>query len=475
MEWLPYVHDAIEYIEKNLLSIKDIREVADNLHISVAQLQKGFHVLTGYTVYEYIRNRRLYEAALEVSDGAKNILDIALKYGYETHESFTKAFTRFHGVNPNSLRRNMGYIRKFVPIQVKSVVEGGTIDNIKIIKKYPFTLIGYKYKVTEEFCEIQRVWNDIYEKHYSGIGENGEKNGTAAFIEKNGIGEYGVLYTESNGEKTYVIAGKYSGGEILDGMEKIEISEGEWAVIDYEGPCFGGHCILDYETQKKRIEALTDYKYDHNLIIEWYESLDDKNIPGYRSALWIPIKKKETITGGEKIDRFKIIFERIFVLLVLTVMTLILFVWKNKSVTFMVEDIEPRIEMSIEEALKDEMFGMLLPQKVLDGYIMEDTPGIYGVGDNKVFLVKYYNIKQNDEMIIKISSKTWFLNHEPESIETNLVKYHYTLQGVSSYIYYEKDDVIISYSFTNRDINKIDGFYDMVNTSKCFSHTNKEE
>ncbi|MBR4145687.1 MAG: AraC family transcriptional regulator [Lachnospiraceae bacterium] len=470
MEWLPYVHDAIEYIEKNLLSIKDIKEVADNLHISVAQLQKGFHVLTGYTLYEYIRNRRLYEAALEVLDGEKSILDIAIKYGYETHESFTKAFTRFHGVNPNSLRRNRANIRKFVSIQVKLVVDGGTSDNIKIIKKYPFTLIGYKYKITEELNEIQKFWNDIYEKHYAGIGENGEKDETASFIENNGIGEYGVLYTEPNGEKTYVIAGKYSGGEILDGMEKIEISEGEWAVIDYECPCFGGNCILDFETQKKRIEALTDYKYDHNPIIEWYESIDDdKDKQGYRSALWIPIKKKETVKGGKNTSRFKIIFEKIFVLVVLAVMTFILFVKSNKKTTSIVEDVEPRIEISIEKVLKDEVFGILMPQKVLDGYIMEDTPGIYGSGDSKVLIVKYYNAIQNDEMTIKISSKTWFLNHEPESIETNVVKYQYTLQGVSSYIYFEKDDVIISYSFTNRDINRIDDFYDMVNTSEYFT------
>ena len=473
MEWLPYVHDAIEYIEKNLLLIKDIKEVGNHLHISIIQLQKGFHVLTGYTIYEYIRSRRLYEAALEILDGTENILDIALKYGYETHESFTKAFTKFHGVNPKMLREHRTPIKKFNSIKLNLVIDGGPSEKIKIRKKYPFILIGYKYKVTENLCEIQKFWDEIYEKHYSGIKKNGKKSETASFIERNRIGEYGVLHKESNGELTYIIAGRYSGEYVPEGMEKIELAESEWAIIDYDIPCFGGSHILDYETRKTRIEELADYEYDNTLLIEWYESIDnDKNIQGYRSALWIPVKKKDIKKGGEKIKRFKTIFECIYILAVLSIMTLVLFVWSGKNDTSMLEDIEPRSEISMEEALKNELYGRLLPQKILDGYIIENTPGIYGSGENKVFLVKYYNSVKEDEMIIKTSSKTWFLKHEPESIETNIVKYHYTLSGVSSYIYFEKDDVIISYTFSNRDINKIDNFYDMVNSSKIMTGKN---
>ena len=57
---------------------------------------------------EYIRNRRLYMAALELKDSDKKVIDVALEYGYETPESFTKAFTRFHGASPSEIKQDRG-------------------------------------------------------------------------------------------------------------------------------------------------------------------------------------------------------------------------------------------------------------------------------------------------------------------------------------------------------------------------------
>ena len=76
MEWLPYVHDAIEYIEANLLTIQNAREVADELSMSEVHLQKGFHIITGFSLAEYIRDRRLYEAAVEIVSTDTGIVDI---------------------------------------------------------------------------------------------------------------------------------------------------------------------------------------------------------------------------------------------------------------------------------------------------------------------------------------------------------------------------------------------------------------
>ena len=97
MEWLTIIKDAIEYMEQNLLTVTGPEEVAKHVHISTIYLQRGFQVLTGYTLGEYIRNRRLFEAGLKLTQTDEKVIDIALEYGYETPESFTKAFTRFHG------------------------------------------------------------------------------------------------------------------------------------------------------------------------------------------------------------------------------------------------------------------------------------------------------------------------------------------------------------------------------------------
>ena len=106
MEWLTIIKDAIEYMEQNLLTVTGPEEVAKHVHISTIYLQRGFQVLTGYTLGEYIRNRRLFEAGLKLTQTDEKVIDIALEYGYETPESFTKAFTRFHGTTPIEVRRN---------------------------------------------------------------------------------------------------------------------------------------------------------------------------------------------------------------------------------------------------------------------------------------------------------------------------------------------------------------------------------
>ena len=106
MEWLTVIKDAIEYMEQNLLTVTGPEEVAKHAHISTIYLQRGFQVLTGYTLGEYIRNRRLFEAGLKLTQTDEKVIDIALEYGYETPESFTKAFTRFHGTTPIEVRRN---------------------------------------------------------------------------------------------------------------------------------------------------------------------------------------------------------------------------------------------------------------------------------------------------------------------------------------------------------------------------------
>ena len=117
MDWLMGLQQAIDYMEEHLFQKIGAEEVADALHFSPFYFQKCFKIVTGYTIGEYLRNRRLYLAGLEVLErkvpgtdsrsvdkGSGNnewrIIDLAYKYGYDTPESFTKAFTRFHGMSP---------------------------------------------------------------------------------------------------------------------------------------------------------------------------------------------------------------------------------------------------------------------------------------------------------------------------------------------------------------------------------------
>ena len=132
MEWVKAINDAIEFMEKNLTEKIGLVEVADSVNISAFHFHHAFTIMTGITPAEYIRNRRLSLAGAEIAKGDK-IIDVAFKYCYETPESFTKAFSRFHGCSPMQARK--GSPPQFMSrYTVRISIEGGCIMEFKIEK-----------------------------------------------------------------------------------------------------------------------------------------------------------------------------------------------------------------------------------------------------------------------------------------------------------------------------------------------------
>ena len=135
---------------------------------------------------------------------------------------------------------------------------------------------------------------------------------------------------------------------------------------------------------------------------------------------------------------------------------------------------EPGVKLTLEEAMDDKTFGTLFPKKILEGYVLEDAPSICGISDyaelktadNAVLKAIFDNEDLEDEMVIMIASKEWFLSQK-NSIELNTIYYRETIDKAGSYIYFESGDEIISYSFSTRDIAQIDGFCDMVNSASA--------
>lgn len=111
MEWVSAIQDAIEYMEKHITDDISAEDVANQVYMSSFYFQKGFSMMCGYTVMEYIRNRRLALAGGELATTDAKVIDIALKYGYDSPDSYSKAFTRFHGISPNIVRKGNTMIK----------------------------------------------------------------------------------------------------------------------------------------------------------------------------------------------------------------------------------------------------------------------------------------------------------------------------------------------------------------------------
>ena len=295
MEWLTGIRSAIDFIENNLENDISVQDVADKVFISPIFLQRGFSLMTGFSVGEYIRNRRLYQAALDLVNTEDLVIVIAYRYCYETPESFTKAFSRFHGVTPSQVRNSTPF-KPFLPIKINLTVQGGNNMNYKITSKAGFKVIGFQKVFDSEtsYAEIPKFWDEVCGKYANNVwAGNAPANAFEKAVADNNIGEYGICIDDIGGSKfRYLIAGKYEGGEVPGGMEVFEFPVGDWAVFDIFGPCPGALQSVNTKIFTEWLPGNPEYEISGNANVEWYDCMSKPNDKDYHSAIWIPVKKK---------------------------------------------------------------------------------------------------------------------------------------------------------------------------------------
>lgn len=286
MDWIDAFRKAADYIEEHISDDISAEDVSKHVHIASYYFQKGFAMLSGYTLSEYIRKRRLSLAAGELAGSGAKVIDIALKYGYDSPDSFKKAFTRFHGVSPSAVQRGEVKIKSFAPLKINISLKGGYIMEYKIVRKESFKVIGKQKEFDYETCkqEIPRFW----EEHYS--------SGGGKYVK----GMFGVNIDENKmGEKTfkYLIADAYTQGEeVPEGFYVLTVPEFTWAVFSCDGPMPKALQNVNEKIFSEWLPALAEYEFAAGWCIERYD--DPSKYPNgimddnYHSEIWIPVKHK---------------------------------------------------------------------------------------------------------------------------------------------------------------------------------------
>lgn len=285
MTWIESITEAIAYIEKNLTEDLNIADIAKQACISPFYFQKGFSMLCGFTVGEYIRKRRLSLAGSDLIHSHQKIIDIAIKYGYDSPDSFTKAFTRFHGVTPTAVRKEGAMVKSYAPLKINLILKGGYTMEYKIVEKDSFTVIGMskKFKYENASREVPKFWEE-----YFLAGNMKEIQAT-----------YGINMDQdmSGNEFEYMIADNYIPTmEIPEGFVTKVIPKHTWAVF----PCIGNSAKMmpeiDEKIFKEWLPNCKNYEIAEGYNIELYT--DPTNYPNgvqdekYYSEIWIPVKKK---------------------------------------------------------------------------------------------------------------------------------------------------------------------------------------
>ncbi|MBR3039530.1 MAG: AraC family transcriptional regulator [Lachnospiraceae bacterium] len=266
---------SVDYIEENLTEELDIDEIAKKAALSSFYYQRIFGALCGMTVGEYIRARRMTAAAQELACSDHKVIDIAIKYGYDSPDSFAKAFQRFHGITPAQAREQGAQLRSFAPLHIKVTLEGGSMLDYRIEEKEAFTVVGIKksFNVENGYREIPKFW-DEWMSDMKGLK-----------------GMFGVC-TDMDGKNfDYWIADLLMPfAEVPEGLCTFQIPAGPWAIFKCVGPLPESMQSVNTKIWSEWLPSLQGYTFAADYSLEAYTP-PAENPADTVSYICIPLKK----------------------------------------------------------------------------------------------------------------------------------------------------------------------------------------
>lgn len=272
-------NNTIDYLETVLDDEIDEKKVTQLSGYSYSMFSRLFSILTETTLSEYLRSRRLTEAAVILRNTDEKIIDVAFKFGYESSDSFGTAFKNFHGFTPSEVRNGKPF--KLVSrVQLALSVRGGRSMNITIQKKQAFTVAGVnEQSINSSLCPS--VWNKLYKKYshdeLASLGSD-QSMGVCHDVENSSTINYMAGYIVNDVDKA-----------ISMGLDVLEVEEAEYAVVELVGSV--PECI--HNGWKYAMEVFfPEHGYIHSEKPDFeYYYEGDMHSKDYKMELWIPITK----------------------------------------------------------------------------------------------------------------------------------------------------------------------------------------
>lgn len=287
MDCIQSIRSAIEYMENHMLDNITYEDVARHVYMSNYHFHRLFSMIVGITANEYIRNRKLSMAGQELIMSDKRIIDIALKYGYESPESFAKAFSRFHGVTPSIAKRSGVQLKSFNRLTIKIQFEGGTEMEYKIVEREKFKLLAKVEAFRNE--SVSEEGNTEIPDFWKQCGADGVFEVLKQHTKSHDI--YGVcapISKESN-YFDYGIGMVYDGDDVPEGFRIWEVSPTLWAVFKCVGT--DGECIG--ETWDKIFKEFLPGS-DYNMLdADDFEFYPENSEQDCFCEIWIPVERKK--------------------------------------------------------------------------------------------------------------------------------------------------------------------------------------
>lgn len=288
MNWVDALQRSIDFLEDHLDSTFKVEDAAKEANVSVFHFQRIFLVLTDMSVMEYVRRRRLTLAAQDLALTNEHVIDVALKYGYETPEAFAKAFKRQHGMSPSDARSTQKGFTSYNRLVISVQLKGAYPMKVRIEEKPAFSIVGilrnFSTENGENTREIPKMWQEV---HANGVNDELMKLNNGAL--KGMLGVCRMVDGKSNFME-YWIATAFDGDVVPEKFETMEVPASTYAIFEVIGP------------MPQAIQSMWEKIYS-----EWFPSSlyrpsglaemevytnDDAYKADYYSEIWIPVVSK---------------------------------------------------------------------------------------------------------------------------------------------------------------------------------------
>ena len=284
MDLITELNQAIEYIEDNLDGELELEEIAKITSYSPYHFQRIFNYITGIPLSEYIRKRRLSMAVFDLQNDEK-VIDVALKYGYLSSDSFTRAFVKQHGITPSQIKSESACMELFPPLSFQLKVQGAKGLYCRIERREAFNMFGMSTKVSTKEAVIRSEMkqflhkgkqNHWYEAMNTIIGYDPDMMLHGAFL------------NQEEDQVTYMVCQYMKDGiYVPDDYKRIHIPSGLWAVFHSDEEDLFDLWPRIYSEWLPNAE----YEIIKEPAFEWYFGNSKKG--NVRGEIMLPIKKVE--------------------------------------------------------------------------------------------------------------------------------------------------------------------------------------
>lgn len=286
MDLITELNLAIEYMEENLMDQMALEEVANVTSYSHYHFQRIFNYITGIPLSEYIRRRRLSLAVFDLQSGEK-VIDVAMKYGYNSADSFTRAFAKQNGVTPNQIKKEAVNFNIYPPMTFQLTVKGAEKMTCRIESKKVFNMFGVYIEIDEDEAQVA-----IASFLKRCVDDN-------TYYEMNTIFGYdkdtllhAARYDHMGNKFKYMLCQYMRDGiYVPDQYVRLHIPAGQWAIFS------ANDCEVSALWARIYSEWLPNSGYELTNSTSFEMYYGNRRKGEKRGEIWVPIKHKTTVPG----------------------------------------------------------------------------------------------------------------------------------------------------------------------------------